>query len=317
MSGLRSITPPRLDPAKFRDPLVTAKGERRAVVALTRLETLWFNTGSLCNLACGHCYMESGPGNDRLAYLTSAEVASYLEQAHGLPLREVGFTGGEPFMNRDLPVMLADVLERGLRALVLTNGLKPMMNHGRELAALRERHGSRMTLRVSMDHHRPERHEEMRGPGTWEPLLEGLGWLQSEGFALAIAGRARWSEPPEEARAGYAALFARLGLAVDAHDPTALILFPEMDATVDVPEITVGCWSILNLRPDAMMCATSRMVLRRKGALAAVVVPCTLLPYDTRFELGHDMTQAARAVALNHPHCAKFCVLGGGSCSVR
>ena len=64
-----------------------------------------------------------------------------------------------------------------------------------------------------------------------------------------------------------------------------------------------------------MMCATSRMVVKRKGQDKAVVVPCTLLPYDAAFELGHSLTQAARAVRLNHPHCAKFCVLGGASCS--
>ena len=47
-----------LDPAKFRDPATTAKGETRATVALRALETLWFNTGTLCNLTCRNCYME-------------------------------------------------------------------------------------------------------------------------------------------------------------------------------------------------------------------------------------------------------------------
>ena len=78
------VTVPALDPAKFRDPLVTAKGEQRAVVALTHLRTLWFNTGSLCNITCQHCYMDSSPKNDDLAYLTAAEVAAYLDQAEKL-----------------------------------------------------------------------------------------------------------------------------------------------------------------------------------------------------------------------------------------
>ena len=64
----------RLDPRKFRDPLVTAAGERRAQVALKSLDTLWFNTGTLCNLTCRHCYIESSPKNDRLVYLSAAEV---------------------------------------------------------------------------------------------------------------------------------------------------------------------------------------------------------------------------------------------------
>jgi len=57
------------------------------------------------------------------------------------------------------------------------------------------------------------------------------------------------------------------------------------------------------------------MIVKRKGAEQPVVVPCTLLPYDRAFELGHRLSEAASAVNLNHPHCAKFCVLGGASCS--
>src|SRR5690348_7522424 len=49
---------------KFQDPRRTAKGEPRAGVALRRLETLWFNTGTLCNITCRICYIESGPRND-------------------------------------------------------------------------------------------------------------------------------------------------------------------------------------------------------------------------------------------------------------
>src|ERR1700680_55064 len=73
----------RLDPRKFRDPFVTAAGEPRARGALRALETLWFNTGTLCNLACQHCYIESSPTNDRLVYLSAAEVAEYLDEMGG------------------------------------------------------------------------------------------------------------------------------------------------------------------------------------------------------------------------------------------
>jgi hypothetical protein len=63
------------------------------------------------------------------------------------------------------------------------------------------------------------------------------------------------------------------------------------------------------------MCANSRMVVKRKGASAPVVVACTLIAYDPRFELGADLQSALVPVSLNHPHCARFCVLGGGSCT--
>jgi hypothetical protein len=57
------------------------------------------------------------------------------------------------------------------------------------------------------------------------------------------------------------------------------------------------------------------MVVKRKGSDRPAVVACTLIPYDKSFELGPTLKDASRGVALNHPHCARFCVLGGASCS--
>src|SRR5215469_17380904 len=117
-----------LDPAKFRDPVLTAKGEQRATVGLKTLTTLWFNTGTLCNITCRNCYIESSPRNDRLAYLTAAEVACYLDEIATLQLgtTEIGFTGGEPFMNPEIVAMIEGTLARGFKVLVLTNAMKPM-----------------------------------------------------------------------------------------------------------------------------------------------------------------------------------------------
>jgi len=305
-----------LDPTKFRDALITGKGERRAHVALKRLETLWINTGTLCNLTCRNCYIESSPKNDRLVYVTAAEVASYLDEIEheGLGTELIGFTGGEPFMNSELPSMLHDVLSRGLSALVLTNAMKPMHKLKDQLLALRG-YGERLTIRVSVDHYGRALHELERGGRTWAPTIDGLLWLMAQGFSVNVAGRLFSGEPEATVRAGYARLFAELGLALDAHDPVSLVLFPEMDATVDVPEITEACWGILGKSPDSVMCATARMVVKRKGAERPAVVACTLLPYDPQFELGATLREAQGGVPLNHPHCAKFCVLGGAACS--
>ena len=57
------------------------------------------------------------------------------------------------------------------------------------------------------------------------------------------------------------------------------------------------------------------MIVSKKGADGPVVVPCTLLPFDEEFELGANLSQSAGGIRLNHPHCAKFCILGGASCS--
>lgn len=306
-----------LGTGKFGDPDRTANGQVRARVDLDRLETLWVNTGTLCNLTCENCYIESSPRNDRLVYIGLDDVAAYLDEIRdtGLGTQTIGLTGGEPFMNPEIAAILALILERGFEALVLTNAMKPMHRHRDALVNLKARFGDRLSLRVSVDHYSQTLHEMERGPRSWEPMIEGLTFLAQNGFNLDVAGRTVWSESEDRLRAGYARLFAAHGLPLDARDPERLILFPEMDATLDVPEITTQCWSILGVHPEAMMCATSRMVVKRKGDDAAMVVPCTLLPYDRQFDMGATLAEAAGTVKLNHPHCARFCVLGGGSCS--
>jgi uncharacterized Fe-S cluster-containing radical SAM superfamily protein len=312
------MLPLLLDPAKFQDALVTARGEERAHVALRALETLWFNTGTLCNLTCTNCYIESSPRNDRLAYLSAAEVRAYLDEIERdrHATRLIGFTGGEPFMNRELPAMLEDVLSRGLQAMVLTNAMKPMQRMKPALLGLLARHGGkRLTLRVSVDHYGKTLHEKERGARSWKPTVDGLVWLAESGFDVHVAGRRFSDESEAEVRAGYARLFAELGVAIDAQSPVSLVLFPEMDAKVNVPEITTACWGILKKSPDSVMCASARMVVKRKDAARPAVVACTLLPFEPQFELGHTLGESVGAVRLNHPHCAKFCVLGGAACS--
>jgi uncharacterized Fe-S cluster-containing radical SAM superfamily protein len=308
---------PVLDAAKFRDPFVTAKGETRATVSLRALETLWFNTGTLCNLTCRNCYIESSPRNERLVYLTAAEVETYLDEIarDRLPTKLIGFTGGEPFMNPDIVPMLQSVLSRGLDALVLTNAMKPLRKVRAELLALRERHGDRLTIRVSVDHYDPSIHEQERGRRSWAPTLDGLTWLVANGFKLDIAGRRFTGESEDALRAGFARLFAEYGIEVDAFDPVRLMLFPEMESDRDVPEITTACWGILHKSPDDVMCASARMVAKKAAAATPVVLACTLLAYDPRFEMGTTLAEASASVSLNHPFCASFCVLGGASCS--
>jgi uncharacterized Fe-S cluster-containing radical SAM superfamily protein/predicted phosphodiesterase len=309
--------PVLLDKAKFHNPKWTAKGERRARVALPELTTLWINTGTLCNLSCANCYIKSTPKNDRLVYITAAEVSDYLDEIarDRLPTRLIGFTGGEPFMNPELPAMLEEVLARNFEALVLTNAMKPMRRHEHSLLLLKQRFGDKLTLRVSIDHYTRELHELERGPNTWKQTIEGLNWLVKNGFRINIAGRQYSGEAESIVRAGYARLLA--DFSIDANDPVELVIFPEMEEAADVPEITEACWSILGRSPTEVMCSSSRMVVKRKGAGKPVVLACTLLPYDPQFELGSTLADASRDVMLNHPHCAKFCVLGGASCSAK
>jgi len=301
---------------KFQNPDVTAKGEKRASVAMTQFETLWFNTGTLCNLACKNCYIESSPKNDALVYIALAEVREYLDEisAQSLPIKEIAFTGGEPFMNPDMMAILQLCLEREFKVLILSNAMRPMRRFEKQLLALPKRED--ISFRVSLDHFTKVIHEEERGPNSWDKAIDGLKWLAAHDFPLAIAGRHLPGESNAAAMQGYADLFANNELPLDASDPAQLMLFPEMDASADVAEITTSCWGILDVNPADIMCANSRMVVKRKGEETPRVAACTLLPYDKQFDMGQSLVESMRDVKLNHPHCARFCVLGGASCSV-
>jgi len=303
--------------AKFSDPDLTANGEVRASVDPRQLETLWINTGSLCNLSCENCYIESTPTNDRLSYISLREVISLLDEiaAENFQTREIGFTGGEPFLNAEMLPIIRECLERGFHVLVLTNAMNTMMRQSGALDELGARFGERLKLRVSLDHYTEVMHARERGKRSWKPAIKGLRWLSDRGLSFSVAGRTFWGEEESDMRKGYASLFEQENIKLDAYSPEDLVLFPEMDLKVDVPEITTACWGILNKDPADIMCATSRMVVKHKGDEHLSVMACTLLPYDQRFNMGKTLTEAWRSIKLNHPHCAKFCVLGGGSCS--
>jgi len=301
---------------KFEHPAVTAKGERRASVALKRLETVWFNTGTLCNITCSNCYIESSPKNDKLAYLTLADVQASLDEIRRdrLPVTLIGLTGGEPFMNPQIIAILEAVLEAGHETLVLTNAMRPMMRHRAALLRLREDHGARLRIRVSLDDYRAAVHDAERGPGAFSKAMDGLRFLSRAGFRVELAGRRLAADAEAGSREGYRRTLAAEGVTLDWDDPVSLVVFPEMRADADPPEITEACWGILHKSPDDVMCASARMVVRRKGAAAPSVLACTLIAYDPAFELGATLKEAARPVPLNHRFCATFCVLGGAAC---
>lgn len=304
---------------KFQDPLRTAKGEARATVSLTNPQTLWFNTGTLCNIECVNCYIESSPTNDALVYITADEVRDYLRQitAREWPVSEIAFTGGEPFMNPQMIEMAEASLDLGYDVLILTNAMRPMMRKSMQagLTRLNAAYPGKLTLRISVDHYRCDLHDAERGKGAFNKTLTGMNWLRDNGIRMAVAGRSVFGESDADSRAGYGAFYAQHGFDIDAQDAGMTVLFPELDETVEVPEITTSCWGILNKSPDSVMCSSSRMVVKRKGAQTPVVLACTLLPYAPEFELGTTLEAAEKDVALNHPHCSKFCVLGGASCS--
>jgi len=299
---------------KFKDQKVTADGSNRAFIEARNIKTLWFNTGTLCNIECRNCYIESSPKNDSLAYLTFEEVKSFIDEAvnKNLGTNEIGFTGGEPFMNKDIMKMIDYSLRKGLKVLVLSNAMKPMLNRTKELIKLNH---SNLTIRVSIDHYEKEKHEEIRGKNTYDVMLQGLKWLNENNFNYTLATRLLWNEKEEDLRKNFGTFIKNNNLRLDTNSPKELVTFAEMDEKIDTPEITTSCWDILNKDPNDIMCSWSRMVVRKKNSKNPSVIACTLLPYADEFDLGDTLTNSLQKIYLNHKHCSKFCVLGGSSCS--
>ena len=303
-----------LSEKKFKDPIITADGSKRAFIEAKKIKTLWFNTGTLCNIECKNCYIESSPKNDRLVYLTFEEVKSFIDEAidKNIGTDEIGFTGGEPFMNKDILKMIEYSLSKNFKVLVLSNAMKPMLNKKDDLLKLNNQY---LTIRVSIDHYQKEKHEEIRGKNTFNVMMEGLLWLNQNNFNYALATRLLWSEQEDQVRKNFNQFIVKYNLKLDAKSEQQLVTFAEMDEKDDTPEITTACWNILGKNPDDIMCSWSRMVVKKKGSQKPSVIACTLLPYEDEFDLGENLINSLQKIYLNHKHCSKFCVLGGSSCS--
>ena len=299
---------------KFKDPITTADGSTRAFIEAKKIKTLWFNTGTLCNIECKNCYIESSPKNDRLVYITFEEVKLFIDEAidEDLGTKEIGFTGGEPFMNKDVLKMIEYSLSKNFKVLVLSNAMKPMLNKREDLLKINHQD---LTIRVSIDHYQKEKHEEIRGKNTFNVMMEGLKWLNQNNFNYALATRLLWGEQEDQLRDNFNLFIDKYNLKLDAKSKEQLVTFTEMDEKVDTPEITTACWNLLGKNPNDMMCSSSRMVVKKKTSPKPSVIACTLLPYEDEFDLGQNLTNSLKKIYLNHKHCSKFCVLGGSSCS--
>jgi uncharacterized Fe-S cluster-containing radical SAM superfamily protein len=151
-------------------------------VALRSLDTLWFQVGgTLCNLACTHCFISCSPTNHTHEMMRLEQVRRYLREAAELGVKEFYFTGGEPFLNPEIEAILAATLAVG-PASVLTNGLLLDAARCARLAALAAASQYSLDLRVSLDGYDAASNDAVRGAGTFERVLAGLRNLAAAGL---------------------------------------------------------------------------------------------------------------------------------------
>jgi len=181
-------TPSAIDPATAQTAEASASSSASTApaVALQSLDTLWFQVaGTVCNLACSHCFVSSSPTNRTHEFLSLEEIVPYLEEGAALGVKEYYFTGGEPFLNPEMEAILAKTLEFG-PANVLTNGLLLDPDRARRLRSIADAAEYSLDFRVSMDGFDAESNDPIRGEGTFEKILDGIRNLVDAGVNPVI-----------------------------------------------------------------------------------------------------------------------------------
>ena len=167
------------------DWLQTPKGDARGYIQPQQLKELWFHTGTICNLSCTFCLEGYRPGDDRLNKVSLEDAKPFIDEACELGVERFSFTGGEPFVIKDMVKILAYALEHK-PCLVLTNATDPLNRRLSEIAALKNKPYS-VNFRVSIDFVDLAKHDEGRGEGNGRRALENIQKLLELGFDVSIA----------------------------------------------------------------------------------------------------------------------------------
>lgn len=277
-----------------------------------RLDELWIHTGTACNLDCPFCLEGSKPGDNRLQRITLADVRPLLDEAVSLDVRQFSFTGGEPFVVRDM-VAILEYAASFRPCLVLTNGTAPVV---RRMTQIRKLAGTAhpITFRISLDYSEEERHDAGRGAGNFRLALQGLRALHKAGFGVSIARQRQAGRDDASVDQDFRELLASEGLP----DDLRIVSFPDFGTPGEartVPRITEDCMTRHHTDASrrAFMCAFSKMAVKQGGKMR--IYACTLVDDDARFDQGASLAEASHArVILQHHRCYS-CFRFGASCS--
>jgi MoaA/NifB/PqqE/SkfB family radical SAM enzyme len=299
---------PRAEP--LHDHATTEQPGDWPSVPLLAMDTLWFQVaGTLCNIACTHCFISCSPANHSHAMMTLDEVEKYLAEAQELGVKEYYFTGGEPFMNRELPAILETTLRQG-PATVLTNGMLLRPDLCRRLRELFDHSEYSLDIRVSIDGFDRASHDAIRGEGVWDRVMEGLSNLAAVQLDPVITvTEAAEAIAFAEGRKVFLDLLRSLGLP----RPRLKVLPLFRMGAEEKRSRAYDDWE--RLRPGTMapgdaallQCSSCRMVTS-KG-----VYVCPILIESADARMGDSITETLRSSLLKHGAC-HTCWVEGVSC---
>lgn len=281
------------------------------MVHLDHLDTLWFQvSGTICNLRCTHCFISCAPENHSFWFLSLEEVLGWLEESKRWGVKEYYVTGGEPFMHPDLPRMLEAMLELG-PATVLTNGTLLPDRALRPIAEAAERSPYSLEIRVSIDGPTPELNDPVRGEGTFDRAMEGVGRLLDAGFLPIITATQVWDpDSDEEVRQAFVDRLKELG-----YSNPRLKILPSLRIGREIARVRgyseeerITDEMVCGFDTGQLLCSSSRIITSRG------VHVCPILIEAPESLLGATIEEATRPFELSQQACYT-CWLYGAICS--
>ncbi len=303
---------PKKDLERSESWYQTPLGDPRGYIDPNRLRELWIHTGTACNLSCDFCLEGSKPGDTRLGLVKPHDVQPHIEEALTLGVEQFSFTGGEPFLAKDIVRILA-LAASHRPCLVLTNATDALHSRIKELGPLQSS-AHPVSFRVSLDHHEEKVHDLGRGEGNFTKALVGLKMLYDMGFHISVARHIWPDEDTEATNQAFANLFLENGLPADLH----IVAFPDFalpGSNPDVPFVTKDCMTRYHTEQSRndFMCAFSKMMVKQDGQMR--VYACTLVDDDPEYDLGPSLTDSLKdRFSMKHHRCLSCCAYGS-SCS--
>lgn len=276
---------------------------------LKALDTLWLQVaGTICNIECTHCFISCSPKNHAHEMMSLADVERRLAEARELGVREYYFTGGEPFMNRDMLPILEATLRQG-PATVLTNGMLLRPEVCRRLRELFDASEYSLDIRVSLDGFDAESHDAIRGAGVWDRVMTGLRNLAAAGINPVITvTTAAEGVASAEGRARFLELIRGWGF--DRPRLKVLSLFrigAEEHRTRAYEEWERLTGDFTEDEASVLQCSSCRMVTS-KG-----VYVCPILIEEPEARMGDTLAETMRPFELKYGAC-HTCWVDGVTC---
>jgi len=295
--------------SKTHDP----SGVERASVSLNKLTDLWFFTGTQCNLACVDCYTGSSPTNEKHKFITLADVKEYIHVGEALGVRQMGFTGGEPFRNPHIEKIIEYALAFS-DVLVLSNGTKLARKKLEYLAIYSQDKSHDLKIRISLDSPYEQEHDAIRDPegkqkSVYWQAVHTLMTLSQLPVELSVAGQIPRGMSREECEQQYRKELGHIGL-----KDFSLELFPKFKPVGKIPTVTPECFPKLGRDPNSLMCSYQRMIVKTDKGMS--VYACTLTEDFPDFDLGSNLKKSLnKPVYLAAPICYTGCIAGDTNCS--